>query len=389
MSNLTFRNKLNYENLDSITLKHDKVREKYVHDLVLNEAEIQNDIMSILELKDKSKLKLIHEDTYINGITADFTLIYDDSISAIIECKAGDIGVTDYVRGIGQVLQYEYFYEEKISKNIPYSKNFKTILLFPSSVIKNNLLNIGRFKYPHSTIIIEINESSKVTRTISEDELHKLGQALDNNLTTISQYYIRDNRLFELYLLLKYLMFLNIKGSYKVNRKKLEEIDLKKLQTPNNRNWRNAFISLSSLGFINSKNLPTPSGVRISALSYEDFLLMMYKSYIKPYVDELLNYFIKEKNGLLKTNQQICNDLRIIFLNKDVLFLTQSDGRYMSSWLNILRDDFGCLDFVARSSKRKLLYNINELNDDAIIKNIKKHSKAYKYLNNFESLISS
>ena len=36
-----------------------------------------------------------------------FTFIYNNEIRAIIECKAGDIGVTDYVRGIGQVLQYK------------------------------------------------------------------------------------------------------------------------------------------------------------------------------------------------------------------------------------------------------------------------------------------
>ena len=389
MSSVDFRNELTYDNLDVVTLEQDKKREKYIHDLIINEVGIQDDMRAILKLEDKSKFQLIHEDRYINGITADFTLIYDNSIRAIIECKAWDIWVTDYVRGIGQVLQYEYFYEENISKGIPYAEHFNSILLFPSSVVKNNLLNIGRFKYPNSTIIIEINEINKVTRPITLDELDKLGQALDNSLTTISQYYVRDNGLFELYLLLKYLTFLSIKWEYDINRKKLEVFDLIKLQTPNNRNWRNAFISLSSLGLINSKNLPTPSGIRIGALSYEEFLLMMYKSYLQPYIDTLLNYFCEDEINLSKSNKQICDDIKSKFLGKDVLFLTQSNWRYMSSWLNILRDDFGCIDFNSRSSERKLLYNIFELNDSSIIQNIKKNSKAYWYLNNFKLLLSN
>ncbi len=380
-------NIIEYSGLDTITLEKDRVREAYIHNLIINEEIIQDDIMNILGITDKSLLELIHEDKYINGITADFTLKHDNKIRAIIECKAGDIGVTDYVRGIGQVLQYEYFFEEKISpKGHPYSENFNTILLFPSSVVKNNLLNIGRFKYPTSTILIEVNDRNKVTRSIDKGELEKIGEALDEGLVTISQYYIRDNRLFELYLLLKYLVFLRIKGETKVNRKELEESKLRILETPNNRNWRNAFISLSSLGFIDSSNIPTPSGIKLSSYSYEEFLYMMYESYISPYVDELLNYFSVESN-LSKDNQEISSDLKKEYSDKDVLFLTQSKGRYLSSWLNILRDDFGCIDFLPRSKNRSVNYNLSNFNKKAVIENIRKYSKAQRYLNNFSKLI--
>jgi hypothetical protein len=380
-------NIIEYSGLDTITLEKDRVREAYIHDLIINEEIIQDDIMNILGITDKSLLELIHEDKYINGITADFTLKHDNKIRAIIECKAGDIGVTDYVRGIGQVLQYEYFFEEKISpKGHPYSENFNTILLFPSSVVKNNLLNIGRFKYPTSTILIEVNDRNKVTRSIDKGELEKIGEALDEGLVTISQYYIRDNRLFELYLLLKYLVFLRIKGETKVNRKELEESKLRVLETPNNRNWRNAFISLSSLGFIDSSNIPTPSGIKLSSYSYEEFLYMMYESYISPYIDELLNYFSVESN-LSKDNQEISSDLKKEYSDKDVLFLTQSKGRYLSSWLNILRDDFGCIDFLPRSKNRSVNYNLSNFNKKAVIENIRKYSKAQRYLNSFSKLI--
>lgn len=379
---------IEYSGLDNITLEKDRVREAYIHNLIMNENIIQEDIMNILGLNNKSSLELIHEDKYINGITADFTLKHNNKIRAIIECKAGDIGVTDYVRGIGQVLQYEYFFEEKISpKGYEYNDIFNTILLFPSSVLKNNLLNIGRFKYPESTILVEINDTNKVTRAIDKKELEKIGEALDEGLLTLSQYYVRDNRLFELYLLLKYLVFLKIKGENKIKRKELEEDKLRILETPNNRNWRNAFISLSSLGFIDGFNIPTPSGVKLSAYSYEEFLYMMYDSYISPYINEIMEYFSNNTENLSKSIQDIIEDIKINYSNKDVLFLTQSNGRYLSSWLNILRDDFGCIDFQSRSNNRRMNYDISNFNKKAIIENIQKHSKAQQYLNNFNKLI--
>ena len=39
--------------------------------------------------------------------------------------------------------------------------------------------------------------------------------------------------------------------------------------------------------------------------------------------------------------------------DNEILFLTESKGRYMSSWLNIMRDDYGIIDFMPRSSLRK------------------------------------
>ena len=88
-------------------------REIKYHDMLIKSDDLKKDILSILESDtDLSKLNLIHEDRYINGITTDFTCVYDNKIKAIIEVKAADIGVTDYVRGIGQVLQYEYFFDK-------------------------------------------------------------------------------------------------------------------------------------------------------------------------------------------------------------------------------------------------------------------------------------
>lgn len=360
----------------------------FYHDLIIQNDNIKKDILSIINSEtDLSQLNLIHEDKYINGVYADFTCVYNNQIKAIIEVKAADIGVTDYIRGIGQVLQYEYFYDNRISpKGFSYDENFKSILLVPSQVIKGNSFNIGKFKYPNSTLIVEINESSNVARKISEKELSDLSSVDDNKLTSISQYYIRDNRLFEIYMLLRYLCFQKLKGKSKCNRKEVEE-ELRKTETINNGNWRNAWISVSSLGFIDSNNLPTASGIEIGMLEYEDFIYLIYNSYIKPYVDILINYLKSDIKNLNKKYQEIIEDIKLIFKNRDVLFLTQSNGRYLSSWFNIIRDDFGAISFETRSNSRKINYNPLELNKSSFIQKIRKNSIAYQYICNLENII--
>lgn len=42
----------------------------------------------------------------------------ENKVRAIIECKSGAIGVSEYVRGIGQIFQYEYFFENHLSLKI-------------------------------------------------------------------------------------------------------------------------------------------------------------------------------------------------------------------------------------------------------------------------------
>ncbi|WP_459099677.1 hypothetical protein [Helicobacter pylori] len=98
---------------------------------------------------DYKDFKLLRENAYINGITADFTLFERNKVRAIIECKSGAIGVSEYVRGIGQIFQYEYFFENHLSlKNYEFCQNFNSVLVFPESVLKNNDFNVGLFKYP-------------------------------------------------------------------------------------------------------------------------------------------------------------------------------------------------------------------------------------------------
>ncbi|MEX1013737.1 MAG: hypothetical protein WDZ80_01085 [Candidatus Paceibacterota bacterium] len=363
------------------------MREGLVHDAIMNIGEVQADLRSILNIGDNAQF--VHEDAYINGIIADFTVLNDQKIRAIIECKAGDINVTDYVRGIGQTLQYEYFNEEDISpRGFKYDEVFNSVLLFPSSVVKDNSFNIARFKYPKKIILVEMNNVNKVIRKIENSELKKLKESVEQNLVTISQYYIRDNRLYELYILLKYVAYQKLKGTSEVKRKETEESFLRKIETQNNGNWRNAFISLASLGLIDSKNLPTPSGFRFANLEYEEFLVEVLNSYIKPYFEVILSRFI-EGDEMDISNKDLLESIRAEFSNRDVLFLTESEGRYLSSWLNILRDDYGCLKFESRSSKRTMKFNLLNLNETALIEKIKESSVAYQYIEKYYSLLNN
>ena len=360
------------------------MRENIVHDLIIQNQNIQHGINNILSISNNTDY--IHEDTYINGITADFTLLENNKIRAIIECKAGDIGVTDYVRGIGQSLQYEYFHDERISpKGFEYHQNFNSILLFPSSVVKENNFNIGDFKYPLSTLLFEINDTNNIVRHIEQKELNKLKQASLSGLVTISQYYFRDTRIYEAYILLKHLSYLSHKDN-SINRTELELQFLRQIGTQNNNNWRNAFITLASLGLITSQNLPTPFGFTFAHLTFEEFASKIMFSYMQPYVKEIFEIF-NHNNTIQLNNQEIKDYIFHKYNNRDVLFLTESDGRYISSWLNILRDDFGCIDFQPRSSRREIIYNPIELNELSLQKYIKNNSRAYEYIEKYNKIL--
>ena len=317
------------------------MQESYVHELIINNTNIQRDILSLLDIEYDSEYEFVHEDQYPNSLYADFTVKKDNEVKAIIECKGSDIGVNDFVRGIGQIMQYQHFADNKMSvKGYSFSEKSCAIYFFPSSILRNKNFNIGLFAYPQKSKLIEINEINKNVRLISEDELIRLSKATEDGLVTISQYYVRDNRLFELYLCLRYCSFKKIIGEKSISRKEAEEKFLMKLNTPNNRNWRNAFISLSSLGLIDSNNLPTHIGLMYSNMTYGEFCYEIYSSYIKEYIDLLMNVLIKLNTSgsekFLASNGTIGQEITNLFNGKKILFVTDSDNRYLSSWLNIM-----------------------------------------------------
>lgn len=364
------------------------LEESAVQDLVNENSIVQDGIKNALDITEE--VLFIAEDTYINGIQVDFTLLQGNTIKAIIECKSGNIGVNEYVRGTGQLLQYEYFAEEKIPHGsyeyAPYS-DFKTIYLFPSSVIKNNQFNIGKFKYPKTTIILVLNEFNNAVRHINEKELKELKGNEDNNLVSISPYYFKDSRVFELYILLNYLFIKETTGIKKINREEAEKTFLTKIGNPNKNNWRNAFITSKGLGYINNKNILTEAGKEAVIKGYEDFTVNIFHYYLEPYFNEILKCFNGE-NEVKMSNPEFTNCIRERYAGREVLYLTQAKNRYISSFLNIMRDDYGIVDFKPWGKVRKLNYNPFELNDESLKNKIKENSIAYKYLETYQELLA-
>ena len=260
-----------------------------------------------------------------------------------------------------------------------------TLLKILAGVERPTRGNVG---YPKDTVIMEVNETNHNVRIITEAELERLREAFNSNLVTISQYYVRDNRIFELYILLRYLHLQKIKGVTSVDRRNAEFNFLRLLETPNNRNWRNAFISLSSLGFIDSNNLPTNIGTMYANYDFGEFAYELLESYIKPYISLFFDIFKDfNTNEPIITNRQISEKIRTKFNNKDVLFVTDSDERYISSWMNILRDDYGCISFEPRNYLRKINFNPNDLRKEVLISKINNNSIARKYIDKFIDLI--
>ena len=345
---------------------------------------VQRNILELLEIED-ANTSFIPEDKYLNGMLADFTIIHDDKIEVIMECKGPEIGVTDYVRGIGQTLQYEYWHDINLNKGYDYSDKFKTVLLFPETITLNQNFNISNFKYPKSTTLLEFNTNNGFVRVIDEKFLQSTN---DNNIVQLCPYYVRDNRLFELYMLLKYILNKQTQGTDSIKRKEAEENDLTKTGTINNGNWRNAWISLSSLGLIDRQNLLTQSGIICATGSYEDFLILIYKDYIKPYINELEEVLEKTQNNSINLSD-INEIIKHKHQEKDVLFLTQSNNRYLSSWLGIMRDDYGIIDYNSNHQNRKytINYKAKELNEETLISKIKGKSKAYHHIEKMNLLL--
>jgi hypothetical protein len=355
-----------------------KNSEKYVQNLVINNKNVQKYIIDNLGLKYDGSEKFTKGKTYLNRILPDVKITKNGEIVSLVECKGPNINVTDYVRGIGQLFQYEYFNEQNIveNKKDTYSKNFQTLFFYPSDVLKNNDFNVANFKYPKSTKILQLNLNNLTLREFSKEQSEKFSN-VGENLMAISPYYFRDNRLFELYIIIQYLNS-NFKNEKKVlSRSDIEVHHLRKFKTPNNNNWRNAFISLSGMGFISNKNLLTESGKEISRKNYPEFCSMIFYDYYKPYIEEIFPILKDDTNIKLK---DLIKEIKKKRDNKDILFLTESETRYISSWLNMFRDDFGFLDFQPRQTNRKINYNPLNIEKKELIKNITTYTKANIYL---------
>lgn len=334
----------------------------------------------------KSRFSIVPEVQFINGITADFAM-YDNNgqIISIVECKGDDVGVTEYVRGIGQITQYEYFKRNNITGNI--NKDCRVFLSFPSSLMQDCSFDVSKFAYPQNTELLIVNTDNKSPIVINPNaEYGKIQREL--NTVQLSPYYFRDVRIAELYIIL-----LETVKMYKIhNHRKMSRIEcgsiLAKYNTINKGNARNVFISLSSLGFIDSENIPTIKGLEVARLDFAHFCSTIIFEYYKPFVNEIFRSFdfVQKQNDTYNLKSISNGEISQIihsFYNKDIYYLTESNGRYMSSWLNSLRDDVGCISFKSKQKTKEIIINYNPIYSKEYTTKFIKENIQIDYLNRY------
>ena len=366
------------------------MNEAELHRLLLTDKTVQKRMLSILGISG-TKVVFNSEDQYPNGMYADFTIISDDEVKAIVELKGSDIGVNENVRGTGQIFQYKHFIDLNMSvKSYVYS-NAIPVYCFPSSLIAKKDYNIGLFAYPEGCVILEFNETNHSFRRISLKDLKVFAGSRGKEAVTISPYYIRDTRLFELFIALRLLNILKLSGYKSIDRKKTEGF-LKCLNVPDNGNWRNVFIGLSSLGLTDDNNIPTDMGAEYANMEYDKFAYEIYNSYVRNYFDVIFTNLLGLGANIKPISlKELKESIDKSFHGREVLFLTDSGTRYLSSWLNIMKDDFGCIDFEPKKANRTytLNYPIDSYNEKAIKSKIKEKSIAYPYIVLFNSLMKT
>lgn len=363
--------------------------EDRLHQLIQENIEVKMDILNILEINYELGFQFRHEHRIDNNMIIDFSIIQGNEIVALIECKGDNINTTDFVRGLGQAQQYLGLLDRpELLKGYDIKRSAKVALIFPSSVFSKSNFDLSNYTLYKDITLLEVNDSTESIRHINDKEIKKLQSIKKSSLITISHYYFRDNRLYELYYLLKILSSMKLMGATHVNRKEFELIYLRKLKTHNNRNWRNAFITLSSLGFTDKNNLSNRKGLSLSTMSFGEFAYEIYQGYAKPYFNEIFTVFENiNTRSFSISNAEISSMIKRKYNNRDILFLTESNNRYISSWLNILRDDYGCISFQSRSSKRQIEYNITKYNRKAIIEEVNSRSCSNMFKEKFQKLL--
>ena len=175
--------------MNSLISRSEVDSEKFLHNLALTDIDVQKNIISSMDIDYHDGIKFSKCGPYLNRIIPDLKITSGDEILALIEVKGPKINVTDFVRGIGQLFQYEYFSEigsiEKNNQKLRYSDNFETIYLYPSQVLVINDFDITKFKYPKSTRQLQINHKNYVVRNFSSEQQNQFSR-INENLIAIS-----------------------------------------------------------------------------------------------------------------------------------------------------------------------------------------------------------
>ena len=119
---------------------------------------------------------------------------------SLIECK-GDVGTTEYVRGIGQILQYRTQAKKELRNRM--AEKFSIVLAFPNELnTKQNPVEIEKLEYPNDAHLFIINSQNNSYKAINL-AITKIGSKtkyFGEKLVSISPYYFRDNTFAEYFI---------------------------------------------------------------------------------------------------------------------------------------------------------------------------------------------
>lgn len=295
-----------------------------------------------------------------NGLQADLGVLnIDKKICVLIEVKPGEgdnCTIGEFVRGYGQAYQYQKALEEKIIPTIDKSKTFLI-----TSISAKEKIDFNSLYLPKEFELIFINKDHNIYEKFLADYHRRQADWM-----IISPYYIRDVRFSSLYFLLRFLLKIQSETPFSVVNARDVEKYLASSGAPRfPGDRRNSFIVLSQLGFTSKGNILTHKGYRMARKNFTDFSRELTYNYFAPQITFILRALeeIANDEGYKKDNIELSswNDIRkkIIEMNKGkfVLYLCDEDGgtRYISSWMLILKEDLGALEYES-SRKVKLNY---------------------------------
>ncbi|MCH2658070.1 MAG: hypothetical protein MKZ81_03575, partial [Dehalococcoidia bacterium] len=275
----------------------------------------------------------------------------------LIECK-GDVGTTDFVRGIGQITQYRAQASNELQDRM--STVHSIVLAFPDSLnTQANPVEIDKLEYPSNVHLLIVNSLNKTFKPINVSQRSKL-KYFGEKLISISPFYFRDNTFAEYYIGLHTLYKRGILNS-KISRNLDNE--MKEYRTHNPGNARNIGITLSSLGFIDDKNKITPLGFKFLSFDYPDFVESLTYEFAYPYVNSVFNV-INNNLGRIKSKEDqrvLLNQLWGLEKNQQIEFLTESNDkdktRYIGSWNYVLSRSLQCIKFTPHKTDFEIIYN--------------------------------
>lgn len=305
--------------------------------------------------------KVISEHKIFYGMKVDKVILDENNkYLSLIECK-GDVGTTEYVRGIGQINQYKSQSHNELKDRM--APKFSTVLAFPNNLnTKNNPVEIEKLDYPndaHLFIINPLNNTYKVINT-SEKGFGSKNKYFGQRLLSISPFYFRDNTFAEIFIGL-HVFYKRDSNSNKVSRNLDNELAI--CGTHNPGNARNVGITLSSLGFIDQSNKITIEGFKYLKYDYADFVENLTYEYAYPFINSVFN-IINNNIGKIKNKEDqriLINELWGLKSTQQIEFLTESSSndktRYIGSWNYILSRSLQCIKFTPRKTDFKVIYN--------------------------------